>query len=555
MPTYALTIGGVSQSIKEGTLRISETANGRNQMSFEVLSLDGTYRPAIGAEVIYTEDSTRLFGGYVQAPEERGFIPGGGTRIVNGVSVADYNGLVERRVIVEVIPAGNLKAALTVLVTYLADYGVTLDAAQVNGPTLSELVYHYRPMRAVMDELTKLTGYLWEITYDKKLRMFLPGSSTAPFHVVPASDPSVVIGDIEVETSREDYANRVLLLVGDGLRDITESFVGDGSTRGWHLRVAVAGYPSVTVNGNPVTLGIYGVDTAYEWTFNRASNDVIQLPEAPTGTLHAALTSGDTLSIAYGGNHPYLIQVDDAAEQATNGLWEVVLEEPDVFDDDVAQALADAYLERRTTTFKTVQYVTSRSGILPGMTQTITVPDRNLSGTFLVTDVETNDLSHTFRRRVTAIGTTTYRGSWRDMFREWGQVRGGGSNGAVVVSDASAPQLSSPAWLGGSRNTSIAKSPAAWTPVVDYVPFTAPSSFAGRVRAQIFTRNAGVTVTARLYNETDVAVVATSSGVTSTTPTEVTFIGSLIAGKTYRLEIQSSASGEGVFGLGVLESV
>jgi hypothetical protein len=86
------------------------------------------------------------------------------------------------------------------------------------------------------------------------------------------------------------------------------------------------------------------------------------------------------------------------------------------------------------------------------------------------------------------------------------------------------------------------------------VPFTATTSFGGRVRAQIFTRNAGVTVTARLFNVTDAVAVATSSGVTSQTATEVTFLVSITEGKTYRLEVLSSSSGEGVFGIGVLES-
>ena len=52
-----------------------------------------------------------------------------------------------------------------------------------------------------------------------------------------------------------------------------------------------------------------------------------------------------------------------------------------------------------------------------------------------------------------------------------------------------------------------------------------------------------------------VPAVGTSSGVAATSPTATDFVVSITAGHTYWLEIVSSASGEGVFGLGTVEAV
>jgi hypothetical protein len=72
MATYVFTIGGVTQSLRPGW-SINETANGRNTFSGAIQSLDASYRPDVGEEVILTEDGTRIFGGNVDVPSETSF--------------------------------------------------------------------------------------------------------------------------------------------------------------------------------------------------------------------------------------------------------------------------------------------------------------------------------------------------------------------------------------------------------------------------------------------------------------------------------------------------
>src|SRR6476469_3713527 len=100
MATYAVTIGGVSKTFKGG-ITITETANGRNKLSAAVYSAAGSYRPAVGDEVIVTEDGTRIFGGNIDTPGETGAGGLGITPIVTNISAVDFNALADRRFIAE----------------------------------------------------------------------------------------------------------------------------------------------------------------------------------------------------------------------------------------------------------------------------------------------------------------------------------------------------------------------------------------------------------------------------------------------------------------------
>jgi hypothetical protein len=436
--TYAFTIAASSKTIRSGTLRISETANGRNTMSCDVVSTNGSYRPSIGAEVILTEDGTRIFGGLIDSTFEASVVEQGTTPIVNSITCVDFNSYADRIFITNTAGSTTLEAWIDYIVAALGTAGfsgVTKHGSQATGPTLPALTYTNRLLRDVLDELSALSGYTWNFDYSKVFRMISPGSSAAPFNVVPASD-SNAIGDITCELSRPDYANRVILEYGQGIQSRTESFVGNSSNRVFALDLPIAGFPNpVTVNGDYVHVAEYVGDGSdlFEWTYRASDNSIVQLAEAPTGTMHSALTSGDDLVVVYPAQYPAVVY---SPTSPPADLREKRMAAPDVFDPEVAQDLADAYVARYSITLKTVKYKTFQTGITPGMHQTITVSGRNLSGTHLITDIESEDVETTnaarrILRTVTAVSGTTYPGSWRDDYRQ--MTSGGGSSSVVTL--------------------------------------------------------------------------------------------------------------------------
>lgn len=461
---YTVTIAGATKTINDGWV-LRESINGRNTLGFEVLSRDGSYSPALFAEVILAEDGTPRFGGHIDRPTRQDTAGHGGSAIVTACSAVDYNAYADRRLVNTVISAGTLKSVLQYLDDFLTQYGVTLDAAQVDGPAIPVMTVGFSRLDEVLNKLSVLSdGYVWEIDYNKSFRMFLPGSTAAPFNVTDGD--GTAIGEILVEPSRVDYANSV-------------------------------------------------------WVIG-------------------------------GGDVPYVAQDDDGGLAAN--LVEAVVRYPDVLDAAVLDSLATKELARRQLQPRLVTYTTKRTEFIkPGMTQTLTVPAHSIAAaTFLILEIETRGNSQNdVTRTVKLIEGTLAAPDWREVYKNWS---GGGTGTGTILTGSGGPPSASPGtvFLGGSRNTGKNPSPAAWVPVVDWVAYTAPSSYNGRVRAQV--RASSGTVTVRLYNITDATVAAVGSAVTSTTEVDITsFTVGLTTGKQYRLEMTNSVGGATVWAIGTLE--
>lgn len=456
----ASTIAGSPVQLQP-SFQIGLSASASGSFSGSAKSISGSYRPTLRDEIIMTDGSDVLFGGYLTTCREQGLLVDNTPSIETKISATDYKSLTDRRAVVETIPAGTLKAALLVLVDYLTDYGVTLDVGQVDGPSLPDLAYDYRKLTEVLGELATLSGYVWEIDSDKVLRMYAPGSLSAPFNITDGN--CYAIGDVTVEVSSGSaasgaYANRVI--VRGGTTDI------------------------------PVTA-----------------------------------------------------QADDAGDQTAYGLWEVVIAAPTATDATIAQALADAYLIQHLPTPKIVRYQTYHGGVLPGRVQTITVANRNINNTFLVTDVQIrNDGRDVPIYSVTAIEGTVLKQTWRDTYRQWS---GGLTTAFAVVSSANAGRTVF--YLGASEEIWVQSATPTWVACGSGVQVSIDPATRGTSSATVTVRlrSRSGDVTARLRNLTTNATVGTSSTVTNTSLETVTFSVTLTAGlNIYELQILPTVANE-----------
>lgn len=453
-----LTINGATKLLRARTLRISMTANGRATCSFDVISADASYRPPLDDEVIITEGGTRIFGGLIDRPREVGLFKNGShAGIVTKLSAVDFNAYVERRYVNETLVAGTLKAALTTLVAnYLTGYGITLDAGQVNGPTLPELVYDYRKMTEVLDELATLTAesgepYVWRIDAFKVLRMYQPSTEAAPFDII-GNTPSQVIGDLEVEETRDHYANRIIVKTPSKTEmNRIETFTGDGSTTAFTLQYtlfASRGY--VTSAGVFETLSIFPA-TGGTWSFDPVTN---------TMTRTSAPALGATITVGFDGTFTGQGLAEDAGEIASVKIWEKVVSVDAVPSDTTAQAMADAFLAKSLPVTKSVSYATAETGLRVGQSQTITVPRRNIDVTAVISDITIQDVAvatnptrlvRTVKAIVDDAQTNLGRG-WRDVYKQWS---GDKSGFATAIAASTTAGAGTPASGPGGPDTAV----------------------------------------------------------------------------------------------------
>jgi hypothetical protein len=440
----ALTIAGATKAYRIGSLNLPKPVNGRGTASFDVRSNDGTYRPAMDAEVILTENGTRIFGGLVDRPSERGILgdaTGAYEGITTRVSAVDFHHYTERRVVSETIPAGSLEAALTVLVTYLTPFGVTLSGSQVTGPSLPELVYENRPLTEVLNEISALTAnygdpYVWRIDYFKVLSMYQPSVEAAPFNITDGDENTV--GDLVVDTSREQYANRIIMrMPARSEINRVDTFTGDGSTNSFTLSYTLTGMRYVVTNdgvNESLTFQGIGFDLAVQWLYYAVDNTIRR---ETTGVADPP-ANGNVITVTYDGNYSATgVAAEDAGEVALYGPWEKVLVVENVPSDTTAQAMADAELARRLVTPKTIKYKTFEPGVEPGQTQTIVSALRNLNESCVITDVVIRDYGKGDRliREVTATSGTTPQAGWRDKYKIWSGDKLG--KGAAMTNVAS----------------------------------------------------------------------------------------------------------------------
>jgi hypothetical protein len=445
--TFTLTIDGVAKALKAGSLRISQTANGRATASFTILSEDRSYRPAIRDRVVMTEDGTTIFSGPIERVSERGMFKGSHPGIQLVISAADNNVYAERRYITEDIPAGTLKAALQVLEPYFTPYGIALHASQVNGPNLPALNFELVRADEVFNQLATLTAdagepYVWDFAADDTFRMFQPSTVAAPFDLVGNNLPEV-IGDIEVDTTlNPGYANKIIIKLAPKTEIAhTETFTGDGTTSVWSLTYTLIkdyGYVTDDTGTSPVTnktLTTTPYQGTADWTYHPATNTLERdLGPLPLGQV-AEFKFDGTFSGTYEATDPEWVY----------DPWERVLVLDTIPDNTTGQAFADAELAIRLTEQKTARYSTWEQGIAAGQGQTINTSARATNAAGMISEVEIRDLVHRLDRRVTTTtdsATTNLRRGWRDVYKAWlGDKSGTGGTTTAAGSATQGPSL------------------------------------------------------------------------------------------------------------------
>jgi len=429
MPTvWSVTIGGVERDCALGSLNIQEVANGVNTMRAAFKSVAGAFRPALGADIVITRDAVRVWGGFVDKTAESGADGQPIDDIETLVDSVAYNSIGERRFVYETIAAGStLKQALQQLEPYVTPYGVSLSGSQVNGPTLPEVVIDGDRFIDVINRLSQLTGFIGGIDYNKSLRMVQFGDLSAPFNVIDGDGNHV--GDITVERSREKYFNRVVLKYGKAgpLVLQTEAHTGNGVLATFPVELPVAGpFAPVATEDGAIAYGVVN--------YNDGTTESIGGQSAPAGFLWEYDPDANTITrrsgavgntvgfvFRYDAQFPQTVIVEDASEISLNGLYETVVVREDIFDKTEATETAETYLSQFLQILTTVKFDTYGAGLHPGQTITLTIADRNVNGQYLITEVKpvNPNTMQDLRYSVTAIDSETFRGSFRQLYKDW----------------------------------------------------------------------------------------------------------------------------------------
>lgn len=426
----------------------SRVINGLGQARFDTMDPTGSYAPVEGDPVVISLDGTVRWRGEIDAADTRFLGATGGllTR-VTATYCAQY---LQRDVINTTYAAGLQKAVLTALVasgTVLADLGVTLDPAQPDGATLTEISAPFMTPEAILQYVATVTGDIYDVDPTLVLGMWAPGAKSSGITITLGGGYLV---DASWKRRRFDYRNREILSYGSPttVQMLDETFVGNGSRRIFALHYVPAVPPtSLTINDAPYPVGTYGT-SGYVWTYRASDNSIYQDSGAPV------LTSGQVLMVTLPVFFPQTVTYQNDVEIAANGPWARADSKPEITSYAAAMATAQGLVEQNKPKPPVPVVTVTADGVLPGYTIVIDLPAIQLaSQTCLIQQVETTctkaiDLADV-QHKLTLVSGTTLVATPRDIWKYFlfgnqtaslgSGAAGGGSSASAAVTPLSIP--------------------------------------------------------------------------------------------------------------------
>jgi hypothetical protein len=277
------------------------------------------------------------------------------------------------------------------------------------------------------DEIADLTGYSWNIDYRKGLRFFDRTENAAPAILDDAYWTDY--RQLTVTEDQDKYRNLQYLRGGEDTTQstLTDSFLGDGKTRTFTLRMPVSKdlKPVLEVNDTPVAPAEIDIrrdeasQTGIKWFYGVGEKQISQ------ASGETELTSSQTLDVVYKGMYPIIVLARDEAEidyratlENTSGVYMHSETDDRIDDEDMAWERVSGWLRRYARTATKVSFRTRLDGFASGQMLVVNRPEYDISGDFLITSVQFSAVGSTeFDYQVEAIKGEG-EGGWVEFWRK-----------------------------------------------------------------------------------------------------------------------------------------
>lgn len=176
-----------------------------------------------------------------------------------------------------------------------------------------------------MNSLIQASGdYYWYIDMWKQLRFGPRTARQGAFPIQSADDPAKVAAfllyeapGVSITSSADLFRNQqVVTDVTNLVTPPPEIKVADGSTTSWNMGYPLYSAPTITINGQPATVGVQGIDNGRQFYWQPGNNSInydTALPKLPAGAI---------LAFQYVGQSVQNVILNDATSQANQAVLE-----------------------------------------------------------------------------------------------------------------------------------------------------------------------------------------------------------------------------------------
>ena len=397
----SITIGGADKTslIEWPSFSIEDNVNEQpNLCSFIIKSHTGqSYKPDVNDEVVVLDGSTKIFGGRI-INIKNNF---SGDIIYYYIDCKDYTTELDR---VQVIDSFDDETVDDIIDYINTNYLSGITIANVNCTTLiKRIVFNRKTVTQCLNDLAKLTNYIWYIDYDSDIHFIAKNSELSPFNI--ADDSDYLIGDsLELNNSLSQLRNVAIIRGADKVatNTRTKDHTADGTVTTFNTDYKFSSKPTVTVNGVTQTVGTENLDTTgYDcyWDFNQK---YIRFDVAPTST-HPIVITGYPLI-------PIIVQIEETTSIASYGRFEFSKVNKDLKSSDDAQLYAQAQLDSYAQSVREGSFRTYESGLSSGQTISIVLSDISVDDAFIIQRVGLNMVSRTKGEWSVELATTMTMG-------------------------------------------------------------------------------------------------------------------------------------------------
>lgn len=535
---------------RQHEVTLEQTANERSVLTFTLLP--GYVPDRFDPVVMYEDDGvTEKFTGVVLDREIGGLVPGD-SRSLCKVTCVDQTIFGDwTPITLEYTTPTPLETVLNAIAAAITAEGhsFTMDPSQATGPTLEPFAWVDKTATECWRDLSQWTESVMR-TSPSGFKMLALGSEAAPVSMTEAAPNHL---EFKWKDSAKTPATKVTLICGSGTGTATEDFTQVGVEVEYVTKYPASSniddtWPNQLIVNSTVVGPVFWGTMAGQWYWDYANNKLVN----DTGT---PLTPGDVVTVGQTVIYPFRVVENSGASPTIH----VVRSRADILVYEQGVMAAEGLIATLNQQPREVTCQSRVAGFKPCQAVTVSLStSRQFAGTMNLTAVRSSldgeadkdDTELYWVNDLDGLESEIYQGSdiqeWRDLVETTssaGSTTGGGGSSVSTLGGVVA--------MGGSWSTFLRKPVAAWDAIPGHYIYYAQSTYTGRVRIYLWTKNSGITVQARLVRidagPTYTLVSSPSSVITADTATETTFNVDIVAGERYFIQIISGSNDEGVY--------
>jgi len=439
-------IGGSTYYPLIGSVQYENAIGERGTCSFQLYDEDGSYDFGIGENIeIYSPSGLLEWSGVISRITKKCLTSTGVHYQITGVT---WNYALDKRRVIGTwttdvtSPLYASTVVNDIITQYLSQENITAGTIS-SGASLGKVVFNYIKPSNCLDVLSQQSGYVWQVNPNKTLDFFPITAAT-----ICMSIGATQMKDPVFNKQNPKYRNTQYVVGGMELTaQCTEYQYGDGAAQAFTMPFPIMLAPSVYhISGTTTdtkTVGILGVDSSYQFFWQKYSNVVTQ------NATDTAIASAERIKVKYYGGYPTVATAQDstaisslAAYEGGSGVVEdVILKGKETL---IAenQLVANEMVSKYATDTDTLTFKTMENHVFPGKFLTIDFPDFGISTDMLVDRVSVRDEGRYVWYEVSCLAGPE-PGGWAKFYEDFVQktverdIWAGSVSGDIVIASTS----------------------------------------------------------------------------------------------------------------------